>query len=67
VSELREGRIPLEQAEHDAVDKLIANNADAAVSFTRRDPGDTGPLLVHVNDDTYVVSKNGAAKKQKAT
>jgi hypothetical protein len=64
---LNEGRIEAQQAEHDAVDKLIADNPGASVSLTRRDPENQGPLLVHVNDDTYVVAEDGSAEKQAKT
>ncbi len=56
---LQEGRIPLEQAEHDAVDKLIADNPDVAIGLTRRDPGETGPLLVTVDGKVYEVDSKG--------
>lgn len=61
---LREGRIPLTAAEHDAVDALIGKNSGETVSLTRRDPGETGPLLVHVGDCIYQVDENGRARKQ---
>ena len=61
---LHEGRTPLSAAEHAAVDKLLAKNAGASVSFTRRDAGEAGPLLVHVGDDTYVVQPDGKTRKQ---
>ncbi len=61
---LHEGRIPAEQAEHDAIDKLIADNPDASVSFSRRDPDETGPLIVDVDDDRYEVSADGTTVKQ---
>jgi hypothetical protein len=64
---LSEGRIEAAQAEHDAVDNLIAKHPDASVSMTRRDEGNTGPLLVHVDDDTYVVTEDGKTRKLKAT
>jgi prefoldin subunit 5 len=64
---LSEGRIEALQAEHDAVDKLRAKYADAAISLTRRDPDNTGPLLVHVDNDTYVVGEDGKVTKQKGT
>lgn len=57
------GRIPLSDAEHAAVDKLIEQNPDEPVSMTRRDPGETGPLLVHVGDDTYLVDANGKPRR----
>lgn len=69
---LHEGRLPLNEAEHAAVDKLIAKNQDlgadgrfAPVSFTRRDPEESGPLLVHVGDDTHVVTADGKTRKQR--
>lgn len=63
---LREGRIPLLAAEHDAVDRLIAKNPGVPLSLTRRDPGESGPLLVHVGDATYLVDATGKARKQRA-
>ncbi len=60
---LGEGRIPAEQAEHEAVDKLIAKHPGAAVSLTRRDPDNSGALLVHVDDDTYTVAEDGKTRK----
>lgn len=62
---LRAGRIPLLAAEHDAVDTLISKNPDARVSLTRRDTGETGPLLVHVDEDVYLVTEDGRARKQR--
>ncbi len=61
---LGEGRIPLQQEEHDAVDKLIAKHPDDPVSFSRRDPGETGPLVVGVGEDTYIVQADGKTRKQ---
>lgn len=60
------GRIPLNAAEHAAVDKLAAKHPDAPLGLTRRDPGNTGPLLVHAVDAAYLVSEQGKATKQKA-
>lgn len=54
---LREGRIPLNEHEGAAIDKLVEQHGD--LSFTRRDPGETGPLLVHIGDDIYEVDENG--------
>ncbi len=61
---LHEGRIPLEDAEHAAVDKLITKNPDTPVSFSRRDPDESGPLVVGVGDDTYIVQIDGKTRKQ---
>lgn len=63
---LQEGRIPLTPAEHDAVDTLVAKNPGVAVSLTRRDPGESGPLLVHVGAATYLVDEHGRARKQRS-
>lgn len=63
---LSDGRLPLNAAEHDAAETLAAKNKGKPVSLTRRDPGETGPLLVHVGDDTYVVGEDGRARKQRA-
>ena len=64
---LSEGRIEAQQAEHDAVEKLRTKYATAAISLTRRDAGEAGPLLVHVDGDTYIVDDTGKTTKQKAT
>lgn len=60
---LREGRIPLTPAEHDAVDDLAGKHAGEPVSLTRRDPGETGPLLVHVGSAMFEVDEQGRAAK----
>lgn len=62
---LGEGRLPLSPAEHRAVDKLTAENENAAISFARRDPGEVGPLVVHVDEDTYLVDADGKRSKQR--
>jgi hypothetical protein len=58
---LQEGRIPLSAAEHEAVDALIAANPGVPISLTRRDAGESGPLIVHVADGYYEVSSKGKA------
>jgi hypothetical protein len=60
---LEEGTLPTVAAEQDAIEKLRSENPNAAISFTRRDAGDSGPLLVHVGDDTYEVADDGKRKK----
>ncbi len=42
---LEPGTIPLTDTEQAALDKLEGPNAEV-VSMTRRDPGETGPVLV---------------------
>lgn len=60
---LYHGRLPLNAAENDAVETLITKHRGEQVSLTRRDPGDTGPLLVHVGHQTWQISANGRARK----
>ncbi len=47
-----------------AISKLRDKNPAAAISYTRRDPGESGPLLVYVDDDTYTVQDDGATRKK---
>ncbi len=61
--QLSTGRIELNEDEKAAVEKLAHENDGAAISLTRRDPGETGPLLVHVDDATYEVGEDGKRKK----
>ncbi len=62
--QLREGRISASEAEHAAIDKLVADNPDAQVCFSRRDPGETGPLIVSVGEDVYEMADDGTTVKQ---
>jgi hypothetical protein len=59
---LSPGRIPLTDDETQAVEKLLAKHAGESISLTRRDPGESGPVLVHVGRDTYEV--DGAKSKK---
>ena len=62
----RNGRIPLKDAEHAAVDKLLASH-DASASLTRRDPGETGPVVVEIDGvGVWHIDKSGKTTKQKA-
>lgn len=50
--------LPLHPGERHAIDKVLADVPDGtSVSLTRRDPGETGPVLVHVGDKTYEIYK----------
>jgi hypothetical protein len=60
---IEQGRIPLSKEEHVAIEKLLRENDGAAISLTRRDPGETGPVLVHVADVTYQIDENGHRRK----
>lgn len=60
---LQSGHLPLTAAEHDAVHTLAAKNPAEPISMTRRDPGETGPLLVHVAAKTWEIATDGKRKK----
>jgi hypothetical protein len=62
---LNHGRIPLTNQEHDTIEKLLANHDGGPVTLTRRDPGETGPILAHAGDDTYQVDGAKAKKVRK--
>lgn len=55
-------RIPMSAGEEEAVDALIAANASASISFSRRDPGETGPVVVQINNAVYEVGERGEVK-----
>lgn len=57
------GRIPMNDAENAAVEKLQSEHPDEPVSLTRRDPGESGPLLVHVGAMMWEVADDGKRKK----
>jgi hypothetical protein len=59
---LREGRIPHSQAEGAAIARLHDRHGREA-SLTRRDPGETGPLLIHIGEDSWEIDAQGKAKK----
>ncbi len=61
---LAKGRMPLNDAEDAAIDALIEEHGGEAVqSFTRTQPGETGPLHVTVGEDVYEVAEDGATVK----
>ncbi len=61
--ELQEGRMPLNEAESAAISALVVEHGDAVKSFTRTQPGETGPLHVTVEDDVYEVAEDGTTVK----
>jgi hypothetical protein len=63
---LAQGRIPLTAEEHTAVQRLLEKHSGESVTLTRRDPGETGPVLVHAGNASYQVSEAGRATKLKA-
>jgi hypothetical protein len=57
---VREGRLPMNDAELAAIDALLAEHGEEAVqSFTRSEPGETGLLHVTIGDAVYEVSEDG--------
>lgn len=62
--EIAQGRIPLNlnDKENTAIDKLLENH-DGTASLTRRDPGNSGPVVVEIGDESWEISDSGKAKK----
>ncbi len=60
---LSDGPMPLNEAERAAIDKLNEERPGEMRSFTRTEPGETGPLHVTVGDDVYEVAEDGKRKK----
>lgn len=54
MSELRPGRIPLTDEEAAAIAKLEAEHGPCE-GLTRRDPGESGPVLVTIAGEVYEV------------
>jgi hypothetical protein len=53
---LEHGRIPMDETEAAAVEETLKKYAGLGQpSITRRDPGETGPLLVHFADRTFEI------------
>ena len=61
---MQEGRIPMNEAEHAAIDKLAGEHAGESVGVTRRDPGETGPLIATVAGIEYLINDDGTRRKQ---
>lgn len=51
---LSPGRIPMSAAENERLDELLEQRGADGVTITRRDPGDTGPLVVAFPDGETV-------------
>lgn len=64
---LQEGRMPLNEAETAAIDKLKEKYPGEMRSFTRTEPGETGPLHVTIgdgdNETIYEVKDDGKTRK----
>lgn len=66
--DLAAGRVPPgwkphQKGELEAIRKLKDEHPDKPLTVTRRDPGETGPLLLHVGDETFVVVKGKLRKE----
>lgn len=61
---LESGRIPMNSAEHAAVEKLIAEKGGSAsvVSVSRVEPGEQGPLVVQLDELQYLVLADGTTR-----
>lgn len=57
MARLREGTIPMNPAEAEALQAIAGPHG--IVSVTRRDPGESGPVLAHAEDSTYEISETG--------
>ncbi len=45
---LEQGTIPLNDKEQAAIDEIRSEIPDVQFSLSRRDPGETGPVIVHI-------------------
>ncbi len=45
---LEQGSLPLNDKEQAAIDEIRAEIPDVQFSLSRRDPGETGPVIVHI-------------------
>lgn len=59
---LTEGRIPLNTAEETALDGLVETHGNP-VGFTRRDPGETGPVILTFPGRVFEIGENGEVKQ----
>lgn len=53
---ISEGRIPMNAEEQAAAEDLLAANPGVNATLTRRDPGEEGPLLVHLDATLYEIN-----------
>lgn len=58
-------RIPLNEKESAAVDRLVAKHEGESLTITRQDPGESGPLLVHFEKGSYRVGETGRTTEVK--
>ncbi len=64
---IQEGRMPLNEAENAAIDKLKEKFPGEMRSFTRTEAGETGPIHVTIgdgdNETIYEVTEDGTTVK----
>jgi hypothetical protein len=54
---------PHKRGELAAIKKLMVQHPERSLAITRRDPGEKGPLLIHIIDgDTYQVARGKLEK-----
>lgn len=58
-------RIPVSDKEHAAIEKVQKKHKDQNLTLTRRDPGESGPIVVHAGDVSYQIAKDGKTTKLK--
>lgn len=56
---LTRGRIPLTAAETVALEKLLNDHAGLAASFSRTEPGESGPVRVEINGHVWLIDEDG--------
>lgn len=54
-------RIPLSAEEQVAVQSLLEEHGDG--SLTRRDPGEAGPVIVHIGDRLWEIDEDGTVSE----
>lgn len=62
---LAHGRIPLQEAEDHAISELLADHPGQPASLSRRDPGETGPIIVQIGASTWEIAADGRSRKLK--
>lgn len=62
--ELQQGGYRLAVAEALAYEQLTSEHGSAVTSMTRRDPGETGPLVVDIDGDIYLIAADGTITQE---
>jgi len=59
---LQTGYIEMTRRERIVLDTLLEEHSDARATFARRDPGESGPILVRVADRVFEVDEQTATE-----